>query len=161
MNVRILRVDYAHPERARDLVALLDAYARDPMGGNQPLADYARENIVARLATMPHARSWLAYVNGVPAGLLNAFVGLSTFAARPLLNLHDIAVLPEFRGQGVSKLLMQAAEAHARELGCCKLTLEVLPQNRIACAAYRKFGFAGYVLDPELGEARFWEKPLD
>ena len=142
------------------MIALLDAYARDPMGGSHPLGDYAREHLVARLAATPHAVSWLAYVDESPAGLINAFVGLSTFAARPLLNLHDIAVLPAYRGRGLSRRLMDAAVAHARDLGCCKLTLEVLPGNTTACAVYRRFGFTGYELDPTLGGAQFWEKPL-
>ncbi len=43
---------------------------------------------------------------------------------------------------------------------CCKLTLEVLEGNHIAQAAYTKFGFSGYELDPEMGRALFWEKKL-
>lgn len=157
----IIRADYRDPIHARDLVALLDAYARDPMGGAHPLSDYAREHLVTRLAETPHAISWIAYVDDQPAGLLNAFTGLSTFAAKPLLNLHDIAVLPAHRGRGIGRALMAAAESHARSIGCCKLTLEVLPGNTVARAAYQKFGFVGYELgDPALGAAQFWEKPL-
>lgn len=35
--LRILRADYTNPTHARDLLALLDAYARDPLGGGTPL----------------------------------------------------------------------------------------------------------------------------
>jgi ribosomal protein S18 acetylase RimI-like enzyme len=55
---------------------------------------------------------------------------------------------------------MNAAEDHARTLGCCKLTLEVLARNQVACSAYRNFGFTAYGLAPSLGEAQFWEKLL-
>ena len=44
--------------------------------------------------------------------------------------------------------------------GCCKLTLEVLDNNFIAKALYKKFGFSDYQLDPEYGNALFWEKKL-
>ena len=48
----------------------------------------------------------------------------------------------------------------ARELGCCKLTLEVLSNNARAVAAYQRAGFAPYVLDPAAGYALFLQKPL-
>ena len=40
------------------------------------------------------------------------------------------------------------------------LTLEVLEGNKVAQAAYRASGFAGYELDPEVGRAMFWQKKL-
>jgi ribosomal protein S18 acetylase RimI-like enzyme len=51
-------------------------------------------------------------------------------------------------------------EEIAVELGCCKLTLEVLEGNHIAQAAYKSFGFNGYELNPQTGRALFWEKKL-
>ena len=42
----IALADYRDPRDAGDVVALLDAYARDPMGGGEPLA----EAVKARLA---------------------------------------------------------------------------------------------------------------
>ena len=35
-----------------------------------------------------------------PVGLATTFEGFSTFAAKPLINIHDIAVLPDYRGRG-------------------------------------------------------------
>ena len=52
------------------------------------------------------------------------------------------------------------AEQRARELGCCKLTLEVLSNNTRALAAYERAGFAPYVLDPAAGHALFLQKTL-
>jgi len=86
--------------------------------------------------------------------------GFSTFACKPLLNVHDIAVLSGHRRQGVAAALLAAIEALARELGCCKLTLEVLSNNLPAQAAYRKVGFHSYRLDPKAGQAMFWQKKL-
>jgi len=104
--------------------------------------------------------SLLCYVDGKPAGLVNCFEGFSTFSCKKLLNIHDIAVLEEFRGLGLSQLLLAEVEAVARHRGCGKLTLEVLEGNEPAKAAYKKFGFDAYQLDPALGQALFWQKPL-
>ncbi len=48
--------------------------------------------------------------NDTPAGLILAFEGFSSFQCRPLLNLHDVIVSKAFRGQGLSKKLLLAAE---------------------------------------------------
>jgi ribosomal protein S18 acetylase RimI-like enzyme len=120
-----------------------------------------RENLATALAALPHAFTLLAYVDGKPAGLANCLEGFSTFKCRKLVNIHDIAVLPEFRGLGLGRRLLEQVEVVARERDCCKITLEVLEGNKGAQAAYRKFGFASYELDPALGRAMFWEKPLE
>jgi ribosomal protein S18 acetylase RimI-like enzyme len=104
--------------------------------------------------------SLLCYVDGQPAGLCNCVEGFSTFKAKPLVNIHDIAVAPRYRGLGISHRLLEKTEAIARERGCCKLTLEVLQGNEVAQNSYRSFGFTGYELDAALGQALFWEKPL-
>ncbi|MCB1696223.1 MAG: GNAT family N-acetyltransferase [Halioglobus sp.] len=116
--------------------------------------------MVAGLAALPHAVTLLCYVDGRPAGLANCFEGFSTFSCRKLLNIHDITVLAEFRGLGLSQHLLREIEVVARERGCGKLTLEVLAGNEPAKCAYRKFGFDAYQLDPALGEALFWQKSL-
>jgi ribosomal protein S18 acetylase RimI-like enzyme len=152
--------DYADPRQAAALVALLDAYAQDCMGGGEPLPARARAELPARLAQIPGAFSLLAYLDGVPVGLANCFEGFSTFACRPLLNVHDLVVLPAWRGRGVGQALLARVEAIARERDCCKLTLEVLQGNRLAQALYRARGFRPYQLDASLGLAEFWQKDL-
>ena len=142
------------------LVALLDAYARDPMGGGTPLADDVKARLCDELAALPSAASFIAWIGDEAVGLVNTFEGYSTFKARPLLNVHDIAVLPAQRGRGVGQALLAACEAHARERGCCKLTLEVLSGNQRALRSYQRFGFAPYVLDPAEGHALLMQKWL-
>lgn len=158
--IEIVRVDYSHPQQTQDLVYLLNAYASDPMGGGSPLSDTVQQTLVHELSKRDFALSFIAYVDARPAGLLNAFEGFSTFAAKPLINIHDLIVLPGFRGMDISQRLLAALELIARERRCCKLTLEVLQGNSIAQNAYRKFGFAGYELDPQMGPALFWQKKL-
>lgn len=159
-QLEIVRADYADPRHAADIVALLDAYACDPMGGGRPLPPDVRIRLVPELAKRPQCFTLLGYLDGAPAGLANCVEGFSSFAARPLINIHDIAVLPAFRGRGLAQALLAEIEAIARRRGCCKLTLEVLGGNAAAKAAYRKFGFGGYELDPAQGRAEFWEKAL-
>jgi ribosomal protein S18 acetylase RimI-like enzyme len=93
-------------------------------------------------------------------GLAICIEGFSTFACRPLLNIHDMVVVREYRGRGIAKRLLAKAEEIALNLGCCKLTLEVLEGNAAAQAAYRACGFEGYQLDPKMGRAMFWQKKL-
>lgn len=160
MMLLIRKVDYQDPQQAADLLLLLDLYARDPMGGGEPLSEKVYAELVERLSGFAGAHSWLGYWQGLPVVVVNAFSGFSTFRARPLLNIHDIAVHPQYRGRGFSKLILAEVEAFARQQGCCKLTLEVLSNNRVAQGAYRAMGFAGYELDPQAGQALFWQKEL-
>lgn len=158
--LEILLVDYNDERQAADLVALLDAYARDPMGGGKPLNENVKSSLASALANVPHAFSLIAYVDGQPAALANCLEGFSTFAAQPLINVHDFVVLPAFRRQQLSQTMMAEVERIAREKGCCKITLEVLSNNKPAQLAYTKFGFEGYQLDANAGSALFWQKPL-
>ncbi|MEN9996302.1 MAG: Mycothiol acetyltransferase [Pseudomonadota bacterium] len=158
--LKVQRVDYLNAHDAQALVFLLDAYAQDPMGGGEALQPEAAARLCANLSCIASAASFIAWLDGKPIGLINCFEGYSTFKARPLLNVHDIAVLAAHRGQGVGHALLQAAEAHARSRGCCKLTLEVLSGNSPAMASYKRFGFEQYELDPAAGQAQFMQKWL-
>ena len=160
MDIEIIEADYCDSRQAGDLAYLLNCYACDPMGGGAPLDEEVMSSLAAELARRPHAFSILAYVNGEPAGLINCFEGFSTFKCKPLVNIHDVVVLGDYRGQGLSQRMMAKVEDIARQRGCCKLTLEVLEGNRAAQRAYLHYGFRGYQLDPETGHALFWEKPL-
>ncbi|THF60756.1 GNAT family N-acetyltransferase [Pseudothauera nasutitermitis] len=156
----VVATDPRDPVHAAALVALLDHYAHDPMGGGEGLEPAVLDALPARLAERTDFISFLAYANKTPVGLINCFEGFSTFKARPLLNVHDIVVHADWRGCGVGQALLAAAEQAARTRGCCKLTLEVLSNNQRALAAYERAGFAPYVLDPAAGQALFLQKWL-
>jgi GNAT superfamily N-acetyltransferase len=159
--LEIVRVDYADPTHAAALVGLLDSYARDPAGGGKALSDFARANLISQLAARPFIFSVLAFDGDAPVGLINAIEGFSTFACRPLVNVHDVVVLPGHRGRGIAAQMFAEIEAIARERGACKLTLEVLDGNASARALYQRLGFAAYQLDPAMGNAQFLHKWLD
>lgn len=159
-DLQVRAVDFGDPRDREALVSLLDMYARDPMGGGDGLDSEVKARLCDDLGAMPGAISFIAWRGHQPVGLLNAMPGYSTFKARPLMNVHDIAVHPACRGQGVGQALLAALESHARAGNCCKLTLEVLSGNAVATRAYVRFGFEQYALDPAAGHAMFMQKWL-
>jgi ribosomal protein S18 acetylase RimI-like enzyme len=78
-----------------------------------------------------------------------------------LVNVHDLAVARDYRGQRIGERLLAFVESLARERGACKLTLEVLSGNAPAMRLYTRAGFAQYELDPAAGHAGFMQKWLD
>lgn len=158
--IDISLVDYADPVHASALVQLLDAYARDPAGGGAPLAQEVLLGLPAALAARPQAFSVLAFDRAQPVGLINCIEGFSTFACRPLVNVHDVVVLASHRGRRIVQKMLARVEQEALARGACKLTLEVLQGNAPALRAYMREGFAGYQLDPAFGAAVFLQKKL-
>ena len=159
-NIQVRRVNYRDANEGQALLSLLDMYAQDPMGGGTPLSAKVKARLCHDLGDFPGAYSAIAWMNDRPVGLINAFVGYSTFKARPLMNVHDIAVVPDLRGQGVGQALLLTLETYARSIGCCKLTLEVLSGNLRGLRSYEQYGFERYALDPEMGQAMFMQKWL-
>lgn len=143
-NIICESVDYQDVAQMRDLVHLLNEYSIDPMGNGKPLSGDILDKLLVKLPNVPGAFSFIAYDNGggdkIPVGLINCFPGFSTFVAEPLINIHDIVVLKSKRGLGIGKLLIRTVEQKARELNCCKITLEVRTDNP-AEKLYRYLGF--------------------
>jgi len=158
--VDIVMANYRNPMHARAVVDLLDAYARDPAGGGSPLSADVIAELPKALAARPQAFSVLAYDGEQPVGLINCIEGFSTFACKPLVNVHDVVVLASHRGQRVTQRMLARVEDEARSRGACKLTLEVLSGNQSALRAYEREGFANYQLDPAFGSAVFLQKKL-
>jgi ribosomal protein S18 acetylase RimI-like enzyme len=161
ISLTVAQADYADRGDAAAIVHLLDLYAMDSMGGATPLPQKVREGVVAGLAAAGNAFSVIARIDGEPVGLANCFYGYSTFAARPLVNIHDVVVDARFRGQGIGRALFSRVEAIAAARGACKVTLEVLSGNAPARALYASLGYGDYALDPATGAALFWQKRLD
>ncbi len=160
MTAEIRTIDYSNSRDAADMMMLLDHYAQDPMGGDEPLPQRVRETLIDELQKRSFVASAVAYVNGKPAALVNYVEGFSTFAAKPLINVHDLVVHTDFRGQGLSHRLLEFVENQAAAMGCCKVTLEVLTENVVAKKSYEKFGFKPYQLTEAGGPAQFWQKKI-
>jgi len=76
-----------------------------------------------------------AVAENEPAG----YIGVQEVAGEGYIT--NIAVLPEYRRQGIARALLEAAEAGAGERGCAFLTLEVRASNQAAAALYGKMGY--------------------
>jgi len=159
MTIDVREADLAAAADAAAIVALVDAYAREPVGGGAPLPQEVAARLVPGLRAHATTLVLLAFVDGHAVGVAICFAGFSTFAARPLLNVHDLAVLPAARRRGVGRALLAAVEARARARGCCKITLEVLDRNDPARALYASVGFAE-VAAGDSACTRFLAKPL-
>jgi len=159
--IKILQADLTNPIHAKALIDLLNSYALDSMGGGEELSAFTKKNLANKLSKRIDTTVILAFEDDKPAGLINCIEGFSTFACKPLMNIHDVFVGAEYRGKGLATTLLKAAEKLALDKDCCKITLEVLEGNKAAKQAYLKFGFDSYELDPEMGKAMFWQKKLN
>jgi GNAT superfamily N-acetyltransferase len=159
--IDIVEADLDNTDHQQAVVDLIHAYALDPMGNGRPLPPEIRHALIPGLKQLPTTTIFLAYHQGLPIGIAVCFLGFSTFAARPLINIHDLAVLPQHRGNGVGRRLLEAVERKAQKLHCCKITLEVAENNHKAREIYRAAGFAQTVYAPEAGGALFMSKKLE
>ena len=110
-------------ERAPDaVVATEEGLLRDGFGPN------------------PYYSCLIAEHDGQPAGFALFFYNYSTWMGRPGIYLEDLFVLPEFRGLGMGKALLQRVAAVALEKGCQRLQWAVLDWNTPAIDFYSAMG---------------------
>lgn len=160
MSIEIWEANLSASREVEAFLHVLQSYAQDIMGGGRALAPAVVERLPAALAQHPGALVLLAWSGERAVGVATCFLGFSTFAAQPLLNIHDLAVVPERRGQGIGRALLAAAESFARARGCIKLSLEVLEDNAGAQKLYESFGFRDYELGGVQRRTFFLTKPL-
>ena len=158
--ISITLVDYQDAQQMSHLIQQLSHYALDDMGGGEGLSAAVKQRLLIDLPQQQQNFSLLAWVGDECVGMTNCLWGYSTFAAQPLVNIHDLGVQKEYRGIGISTALLSAVETHAGSRNACKVTLEVLGNNLIAKASYSKFGFNAYELSAGTGKAEFWQKYL-
>ncbi|MFW5753270.1 MAG: GNAT family N-acetyltransferase [Marinilabiliaceae bacterium] len=151
----VVQADLNRKEHKRAFEYLLDAYSRDEMGMAAPMEKTKVEKVIADLQGHPSYTGFFVIDSGRFLALANCFVNYSTFRARHLVNIHDFIVAPEYRQKGAGLFLLQGIERYARDLGCCRINLEVREDNVKARRLYRKFGFSA-CKPPML----FWEKNL-
>lgn len=152
--------DLDRSDDTQAIVTVLNAYAEDTMGAGEPLSQEVQDRLVPALRRVPDHLVLLACDGEAAVGLAICFQGFSTFRARPLLNIHDLAVVSSHRGRGIATALLAAIEAEARRRDCCKLTLEVREDNPRAEALYRALGFGAGSAGEFSVQYRFMEKRL-
>ncbi len=74
------------------------------MGNGKSLSPEARRALIPGLQEHPTTVIFLAYQGGKAIGVAVCFLGFSTFDAKPLLNIHDLAVLPAHLNFQISPL---------------------------------------------------------
>ncbi|UOR07528.1 GNAT family N-acetyltransferase [Hymenobacter aerilatus] len=81
----------------------------------------------------------------------------------PQLYLGMLSVQPTLQAQGVGRLLLQAAEQHARQYGCHRIKITVISDRTELLAWYERHGYQrtgateAFPTDPRFGVPR---KPL-
>jgi ribosomal protein S18 acetylase RimI-like enzyme len=158
--VEIIEADLHETENQQAVVRLLDAYSMDPMANGKPLSKAVRRALIPGLMAHPTTLIFLAFQQASAIGIAVCFFGFSTFAARRLINVHDLAVLAPYRGQSVGRQLLNTVEQKARQTGCCKLTLEVQEKNVIAMRLYESIGFRQLKYAKDAGGALYLAKTL-
>lgn len=158
--IKIKEADLKRSEHQQAVVALLDAYAQDPMGDGRALSAQVRRDLIPGLQQHPTTIIFIAFQMDNAVGMAVCFRGFSTFAARPLINIHDFYILPEFRGHNIGQMLLAAVEQKARKTNCCKITLEVQENNHRAQRLYKAAGYSRSVYVEAAGGALFLSKIL-
>ena len=113
-----------------DVVALWNNVFADDPPWNEPNAV-----IDTKLTTQPELFFVCESEGKAIATLIAGFDGFRGW-------IHHVAVHPDYQGQGVSRLLIEAAEAGLKERGCKKVNLQVRAGNEIAAEKYRSMGFS-------------------
>jgi GNAT superfamily N-acetyltransferase len=154
-SANIIQCDYANPKHTSALISLLNAYITDEMGGGKPLSKKAQNSLIKKLSVHEKAIVLLAQIGDEFTGLLIAFENIATFAAKPMINIHDIVVLEEYRGRGIGRRLMMAVIGEAKKRGCWRITLEVREDNTKAQNLYKSLEFKE--TEPKM---LYWRKEL-
>ena len=113
------------------------------------LADYEQllDQVVADEATLTdqlfrkkNAEVLFALEDGKEVGFALFFHNFSTFLGRAGLYLEDLFVLPEHRGKGYGKAILQKLAAIALERGCGRMEWWCLDWNQPSIGFYKSLG---------------------
>ncbi|MEL6345123.1 MAG: GNAT family N-acetyltransferase [Myxococcota bacterium] len=88
----------------------------------------------------PLAEVLIGEEDGAPVGFALFFHNYSTFLGKAGIHLEDLFVMPEHRGKGYGRALLQRLAEIAVARGCGRLEWAVLDWNEPAIAFYQKLG---------------------
>jgi len=89
----------------------------------------------------PYAETLIAEDDaGKAVGFALFFHNFSTFLAQPGIYLEDLFVLPEHRGAGIGRALLERLAQIAVERGCGRMEWAVLDWNESAIRFYERLG---------------------
>lgn len=91
---------------------------------------------------------FVAEENDVVIGAVAVSVSVSAsypfITSRPRACIATIVVAESYRGKGIGRELMSAAEAYAKEKGAADIKLEVMAFNSNALDFYRELGYGNF-----------------
>src|SRR4026209_2435485 len=85
--IRIVEANLSLRADQEAVLAMVDAYSRDAMGDGKPLDPDVRAQLIPGLRRHPTTLIFLAFDGDQPIGVAVCFIGFSTFAAKPLINI--------------------------------------------------------------------------
>lgn len=129
-ELNIIEADFSIKRHADAVLHVTNEYAKDPMGLGTALPEEVQQTLIEEIEKFPVWFSLIAFYDDQPAGIANCVYSFSTFNAAKVINVHDLAVLKNFRSKGIGEALLAAVEKKAKETNCCKITLEVRKDNR-------------------------------
>ena len=93
------------------------------------------------LGPRPMVMCIVATLSNEPVGYGALTLKVQLHSARKVMDLQNLFVVPQLRGQGIGRALIEGAQLEARLAGCAKLTVGTAPGNDRAAALYRNSGF--------------------
>lgn len=88
----------------------------------------------------PAAEALIAMAGGKAVGYALFFQNFSTFLGRPGVYLEDLFVLPDYRGRGIGRRLLERVAQIAVSRRCGRLEWAVLDWNKKAIGFYERLG---------------------
>jgi diamine N-acetyltransferase len=103
------------------------------------------ERLFVEWLALEEFRAFIAFDGDEPVGYIGTRVfdrpGNAMMARRRHLDIEQIGVAPEARGQGVGRALLEKAREFARSRGLSRLELNVWAKNEAGQKAFAAWGF--------------------
>jgi GrpB-like predicted nucleotidyltransferase (UPF0157 family) len=136
-----LRIDLVTPAGVSEATTLLDRFFREE---GFPLPAEGLETRIRRYAEMPGHAVFLVHLDTGPAGVGTVVISFGLEYGW-LAELEDLYVLPEARGAGVARRLVEHAARWASEQGCSAMLVTITPEGQEShdlIGFYSHLGFA-------------------
>ena len=134
-----ITISFATPEDVPAIVQLIHALA-DYEKLTHEVTGNAVDLTEHLFGDHAHIETLIARVDDVAVGFALFFHNYSTFLMKPGIYLEDLFVVPEYRGRGSGKLLLQRLGQLALERDCGRLEWNVLDWNQPAIDFYERMG---------------------
>lgn len=129
-----ITIDFMKKEDIDQVLAIEHASFSSPWSRNLFLSEFRS----------PRVSSLMVSLADSPGRKVSGFIIFWTVEDE--MHILNLAVAPEFRRQGIAKMLVLAALAHARRKGAKRAFLEVRASNIAAQKLYSSLGFTGIAI---------------